>query len=125
MQPKKIQAEIKKLWIKSYDEDSRALKRMNVAITETSEKIAPLLEQKGLQITKGGTSHGGGRLDRIYLEKVGRNTAHDRRTKEYQANVLSVWEWKVQRGKRYSPISAKSIVEFCIDLTLTVSGLSA
>ena len=124
MQPKKIQAEIKKLCIKSYDEDSRALKRMNVAITETSEKIAPLLEKKGLQITKGGTSHGGGRLDRIYLEKIG-NTDHDRRTKKYQANVLSVWEWQVQRGKYYSPIAAKSIVEFCTDLTLTVNGLSA
>ena len=124
MKPEAIQAEIKKLSIKKYGKNSKVFNRMNNAIMRTSERLAPLLEQRGLQITTHGTAHGGDKSNCVYLEKRG-NTNHDMRTKAYRANVLAAWEWKVQRGKYYNPIAATSIIEFCTSLTWSVKAFSA
>jgi len=89
-------------------------------IAHIAERIAPTLEAKGLQISKGSTSPSGNKsFARIYLERAG-NTQHNPNTNEYRTNVIKVWEWQTKSRYGYTPITAKAIIEFCSALADSV-----
>ena len=94
----------------------RTEQRAQTAIEETAELIAPILTERGLQISKGSSSPSSRRsYARIYLERVG-NTSHDSRHAEYQSNVIRTWEWEVMSGGYMKPMSCKAICTFCDQL---------
>lgn len=99
----------------SYPSDKTA-QRAELKIKSTAEFIAPILAERGLQISKGSSSPSSRRsYARIYLERVG-NTSHDSRHAEYQANVLAAWEWEVKSADWFKPMSCKAICELCDNL---------
>jgi len=91
-------------------------------IDETAKKLAPMLNAKGLQISKGGsTSSTRNASTRIYLEKVG-NTSHDYRHQAYRENVIEVFEWQTLNSGWWSPLSAKKVKSFCDELIQSVEA---
>lgn len=91
-------------------------------IQQTAETIAPMLEAKGLQISKGGSSPSSTRsYSRIYLEKVG-NGSHDYRHAEYQKNVIREWSWETRNKYGFHPLTAKAVKTFCDELVAKVEA---
>ena len=91
-------------------------------IQQTAEAIAPILQTKGLQISKGGSSPSSTRsYTRIYLEKVG-NGSHDYRHAEYQENVICQWSWETRNKYGFHPLTAKAIKTFCDELVAKIEA---
>lgn len=96
----------------SYPSDKTAA-RAETKIKETAEFIADLLQEQGLQISKGSSSPSANRsYARIYLERIG-NTSHDSRHAAYAENVIAAWEWQVSSKYGVSPLTCKAICELC------------
>lgn len=96
----------------SYPSDKTAT-RAETKIKATAEFIADLLQERGLQISKGSSSPSSTRnYARIYLEQVG-NTSHDSRHAAYAENVVAMWEWQVRNKQWSTPLTCKAICELC------------
>ena len=94
----------------------KTLEAAETKIQQTAAIIAPILQTKGLQISKGGSSPSSTRsYTRIYLEKVG-NGSHDYRHAEYQENVICQWSWETRNKYGFHPLTAKAIKTFCDEL---------
>ncbi len=99
----------------SYPSDKTA-ERAEMKIKSTAEFIAPILAERGLQITKGSTSPSTKRsYARIYLERIG-NTSHDQRHAAYSENVIRCWEFETMSGGYSKPITCKAICKMCDSL---------
>lgn len=89
-------------------------------IQETAEKIANLMTEKGLVISKGSSSPSTTRsYARIYLEYPG--SSHNSNHRAYN-NVVAQWEWQTKNKQWFSPITAKAICEFCDSLVRKVEA---
>jgi hypothetical protein len=96
----------------SYPSDKTA-KRAEMKIKSTAEFIAPILAERGLQISKGSSSPSQSRsYARIYLERIG-NTSHDSRHRAYAENVLATWEFTTMSGGYSRGVTCKAICEMC------------
>lgn len=96
----------------NYPSDKTAAKA-ETKIKATAEFIAPYLQERGLQISKGSSSPSTSRsCARIYLERVG-NTSHDSRHAAYAENVLAAWEFETMNGGYRKPVTCKAICEMC------------
>lgn len=96
----------------SYPSDKTA-ERAETKIKSTAEFIAPLLAERGLQISKGSSSPSTSRsYARIYLERAG-NTEHNSRNHAYTENVLAAWEFETMSGGYRKPVTCKAICEMC------------
>ena len=92
----------------------RTQKRAETAIEVTAELIAPVLQERGWRITKGGTSPSSSRsYTRIYLEPTD-NYEHNPRNSGY--NVVEVWEWETSNRYGFKPLTSKAICELCDEL---------
>ncbi len=99
----------------SYPRDKTA-ERAEAKIKSTAEFIAPLLAERGLQISKGSSSPSSRySYARIYLERVG-NTSHDSRHAAYDESVLNAWEFETMSGGYSKPVTCKAICKFCDSL---------
>jgi hypothetical protein len=91
--------------------------KTNIAIADTAKAIAPILERKGLRITRGSAGKGKNNgFTRIYLETL-ENTTHDPRAKNYNDTVIRVWEWKTKSAGYFTPLTSKKVVKFLNELT--------
>lgn len=91
----------------------KTAERAKIKIQSTAEFIAPLLAERGLQISKGGISPSSKRsYARIYLEKTG-NVTHNSRHAAYAENVVDYWEKQVASKYGAAPLTCKSIFDVC------------
>ncbi len=104
-----ISKELNKLNLRLTD---RTAPKATQAILDAGETLAPILEAKGLQISKGSSSPTTQRsYDRIYLEKVG-NQSHDSRHSAYAENVVDAWEWETYTKYGFKGITFKALSAF-------------
>ena len=90
-------------------------------ITKTAAAIAPIMAEKGLQITKGSSSPSTSRsYARIYLERG--DNSHNKNNGDYAEMVVEEWEWQTQSKKHWTAISPRAIVKFSKELADAVNA---